>query len=110
MKIKLISSDVMTRTRLLSRWKAAGATVLSQSSAEAPDLIIIDIGESGSLDNVRFERAKYPTARIIAFGPHVETDSLYETKKAGAHEVVARGKVADRVLKRIRESQSAEDG
>lgn len=104
MNVRLHCRDLMTRTRLASRWQAAGAHVLRPDSGETPDLIVIDLGEHGALNTLAAERARHPDARIVVFGPHVEGEALRAAKTAGADEAVVRGKVAERVLKRLRAS------
>lgn len=43
MKILLWSDDLMSRVRIESRWKAAGAQMLRRDSAETPELIVVDL-------------------------------------------------------------------
>lgn len=101
MRIRLHCKELMTRTRLASRWQAAGARVLRPDAPETPELIVVDLGEPGAIDTLAAERARYPAAHIVVFGPHVEGEALRAAKQAGADEAVARGKVAERVLKRL---------
>jgi DNA-binding NarL/FixJ family response regulator len=103
-RIRLHCRDLMTRTRLASRWQAAGAQMLRSDSTEAPELIVIDLGEDGALDTLAAERARHPAAHILVFGPHVEGEALLAAKTIGADEAVVRGKVAERILKRLRPS------
>ncbi|MEJ2479740.1 MAG: DNA-binding response regulator [Acidihalobacter sp.] len=102
MNVRLHCKDLMTRTRLASRWQAAGAHMLRPGAAEAPALIVIDLGEDGALDTLAVERSRHPDAHIVVFGPHVEGEALRAAKAAGADEAVVRGKVAERILKRLR--------
>ena len=104
MNVRLHCKDLMTRTRLASRWQAAGAHMLRPDSEETPGLIVIDVDENEALDTLAAERARYPDARIVVFGPHVEGEALRTAKAAGADEAVVRGKVAERVLKRLHAS------
>ncbi|MEJ2655423.1 MAG: DNA-binding response regulator [Acidihalobacter sp.] len=104
MRIRLHCKDLMTRTRLGSRWQAAGADLLRPHANEAPDLIVIDLGEPDAAETLAAERIRYPAARILVFGPHVEGEALRAAKAAGADEAVVRGKVAERVLRRLHEA------
>lgn len=94
----------MTRTRLASRWQMAGADMLRSDAPEAPDLIVIDLGDADALDTLAAERARHPKARIICFGPHVKAEALRAARFAGADETLARGRVAEQVLKRLQKS------
>ncbi|ADC70592.1 conserved hypothetical protein [Thioalkalivibrio sp. K90mix] len=100
MHIHLDTTDLMTRVRLESRWRSAGATVTSGDGAERPDLVVIDLA-ARDVDTVATWRERCPDAAILAFGPHVEGAMLKAARQAGADEVVVRGKVADRVSRRI---------
>lgn len=102
MRIRLHCQDLMTRTRLASRWQAVGATLLRADAHDIPDLIVIDLGEAGAGDTLAAEHARHPDAHILVFGPHVEGEALRAAKAAGADEAVVRGKVAERVLKHLR--------
>ncbi|WP_018868813.1 MULTISPECIES: hypothetical protein [unclassified Thioalkalivibrio] len=100
MQIHIDTPDLMTRVRLESRWRAAGAEVTGSGEPAAPDLIVIDLG-ARDVGSVSTWRERCPDAAILAFGPHVEGSMLKAAREAGADEVVVRGKVADRVAKKI---------
>ncbi|APZ41902.1 hypothetical protein [Acidihalobacter ferrooxydans] len=102
MRILLHCTDLMTRTRLASRWQNAGARLLRPDSPDTPDLIVIDLGDTGADALLENQRQRYPHAHILVFGPHVEGAALRAAKAAGADEAVVRGKVAERVLTRIK--------
>ena len=85
MKILLWSDDLMSRVRIESRWKAAGAQMLRRDAA----------------GHIRKLREQFPATDIIAFGPHVDADGFREAKAAGASECVARGSAVERVLGRL---------
>jgi DNA-binding NarL/FixJ family response regulator len=101
MKILLWCDDLMTRMRLESAWKAAGATVLKKKTTEAPDCIVIDLAVRRVLEHIRELRASHPQTDIIAFGPHFDGDAFKEAKAAGATEVAARGSVIQRITRRM---------
>ena len=76
MHIHLDTPDLMTRVRLESRWRTAGATVSSGAEPEGrPHRIVIDLNGRGP-EVVAAWRDRYPDSRITAFGPHVEGESL----------------------------------
>lgn len=101
MKILLWSDDLMSRTRIESAWKAAGAQVLRKNATEQPDLVVMDLTARNALDEIARLRGAHPDLDILAFGPHVDGDAFKAAKAAGASELVARGKVIERVLAKI---------
>ncbi len=101
MKILLWSDDLLSRTRIESAWKAAGAQVLRKGATECPDLVVMDLTARNGLDELARFRAAWPDMEILAFGPHVDGEAFKAAKIAGATELVARGKVIERVLSRI---------
>lgn len=101
MKILLWSDDLMSRVRIESGWKAAGAQMLRKDSAETPDLVVVDLLAKDALEHIRRLHGLHPRLPIVAFGPHVDGEAFKEAKAAGASELVARGAVVERVLKRL---------
>ncbi|MDA8420293.1 MAG: hypothetical protein M0039_03400 [Pseudomonadota bacterium] len=101
MKILLLCDDLMSRVRMESRWKAAGAELMKSGAAAEPDLIVVDLSAAGALETVRRMRSAHPATDIIAFGPHVDGDAFRQAKIAGATGLVARGAVVEKVLARI---------
>ena len=67
----------------------------------APDLIAVDLTANSALAWIESLKAKYPDIEILAFGPHVDGDAFKQARVAGATSQVARGKVVERVLKRL---------
>lgn len=101
MRILHVSDDLMGRVRLESRWQAAGATLLKRDATEPPELIAVDLTAREALARLTELRARWPQARLIAYGPHVDAEGFRAAKEAGADECVARGSVVDRVLTRL---------
>lgn len=91
----------MTRAQLEGTWANAGAEILPMDSEIAPDLIVVDLTASTALARIESLQAKYPDIEILAFGPHVDGDAFKQARVAGATSQVARGKVVERVLKRL---------
>jgi DNA-binding NarL/FixJ family response regulator len=104
MKILLWCDDLMSRTRIESAWKAAGAQVLRKNTAEQPDLVVMDLNAANALGEIERLRTLLPGIPILAFGPHVDGEAFRHAKAAGASELVARGKVTERVLLKLRQS------
>lgn len=91
----------MSRVRIESRWKAAGAQILRRDGAETPDLIVMDLTARDAAGHIRKLREQFPSIDILAFGPHVDADGFREARAAGANECVARGSAVERVLGRL---------
>lgn len=105
MKIQLWCDDLMSRVRIESAWKAAGATVLKKSDTDAPDLLVMDLTARDALATITRLRAQAPGLEILAFGPHVDGEAFKAAKAAGASEIVARGAVVERVLRKLQPVQ-----
>lgn len=101
MKILLWSDDLMSRVRIESRWKAAGAQLLKRDSTETPDLIVVDLTARDAAGQIRRLHEQFPATDILAFGPHVDAEGFRAAKAAGASECVARGSAVERVLGRL---------
>jgi DNA-binding NarL/FixJ family response regulator len=101
MKILLWCDDLMSRTRIESAWKAAGAQVLRKNTTETPDLVVMDLTARDALAEIARLQDAYPGVDILAFGPHVDGEAFKQAKAAGAREIVARGAVIDRVLGKL---------
>lgn len=57
-----------------------------------PALVIVDLSaRPGDLSEIAVEAGG---ARLVAFGPHVDTESRQAAKAAGFHEVVTNGRLA----------------
>lgn len=102
MKILLWCDDLISKMRLESAWKAAGATVLKKNSSEAPDCIVIDLGVRDASGHIARLRATHPETEIIAFGPHFDAEAFEAAKLAGASEIAARGTIVERITRRFR--------
>ena len=107
MNIILWTDDLMSRVRMESRWKNEGTNIIKRNDEGLADLIVIDLQAHGALQTIKRLRASRPEVHLIAYGPHVDGAALKTAREAGANEVVARGKVVDRVLRRIAPNLSA---
>jgi DNA-binding NarL/FixJ family response regulator len=101
MKILLWCDDLMSRVRIESAWKQAGAQVLKKNDPDRPDYVVMDLTARDALAHIERLRKDFPNVDILAFGPHVDGDAFKAAKAAGANELVARGAVVDRVLRRL---------
>jgi DNA-binding NarL/FixJ family response regulator len=94
----------MSRVRIESRWKAAGAQLLKRDSTETPDLIVVDLTARDAAGHIHKLRGQFPATDILAFGPHVDAEGFRAARAAGASECVARGSAVERVLGRLGKS------
>jgi DNA-binding NarL/FixJ family response regulator len=88
MTIVALVDDLMDRSRLsglgdVSFARDAGGT-------EGADVVVIDLARHA--DAVAAVRAASPTARIVAFGPHVDEADLDAARRDGADVVLARSR------------------
>jgi DNA-binding NarL/FixJ family response regulator len=102
MNILLWCDDLMTRTRIESAWKAAGAQILRKNATEVPEMVVMDLTAREAMATIARLRAAWPQVDILAFGPHVDGDAFKQAKAAGASELVSRGAVVERVLGKLR--------
>jgi DNA-binding NarL/FixJ family response regulator len=102
MKILLLCDDLMSRTRIESAWKNAGATLLRRHDAGVPDLVVVDLISRDAVAEIARLHAARPAVPVLAFGPHVDGEAFRQAKAAGADECVARGAVVDRVLGKLK--------
>lgn len=102
MNILLHTHNLMTRAQLADTWRKAGVDVIATEAGSEPDLIVIDLTAPAAVQEIRASRQRYPGTEILVFGPHVDGDAFKQAKAAGASSQVARGKVVERVLKRIK--------
>ncbi len=99
MKILLVTDNLMEKARLASRWRSEGAEVVSREENSQPDLVAVDLGSDDAPARIERLRQAFPDARCVAFGSHVDREALAAAREAGAHEAVARGAVAERVVR-----------
>ena len=89
MRIVAFVSDLMDRSRL--------AAVLSDieyvndvATISAPDVVVVDLARYAA--EVPSIRRSAPTARIVAFGPHVDDATMARARTDGADVVVPRSR------------------
>ena len=98
MLILLLTDNLMTWGHLAPALEAAGARVVTRPGEEEPDLVAVDLTASGAQKRIEEARAAWPSARILAFGPHVDGEAFAAARRGGASEAVGRGRVLDRLL------------
>ena len=75
----------MDRSRLTNALPGVSFTL-----APDADVVIVDLGRG--VDQVTSVRASHPDAHIVAYGPHVDDESMDAARAAGADVVVARSR------------------
>jgi hypothetical protein len=88
-KIVAITSDLMDRSRISGVIDDVQFARDAAACAGA-DVVVIDLARDAAL--VAAVRAAAPSARIIAFGPHVDTGLLEQATTDGADAVLPRSR------------------
>ncbi|MEI6504378.1 MAG: hypothetical protein WCO90_00675 [Planctomycetota bacterium] len=101
-RILLISSDLMSTSRLVGIGHAAGAAVETLASpagtpqGAACDVVLLDLQSLAGEIAAHITRARElggTSAKVVAYGPHVWKDRLDAAVAAGADDAVSRGEV-----------------
>jgi CheY-like chemotaxis protein len=100
-KILLLCHDLTTRLHLSHVWSAAGVTMLSRTSNEIPDCIVIDLGRRDALQEISRLRALHPTVTIVTCAASFEGEAVEAAKAAGATDFAARNFVDKRVARHL---------
>jgi DNA-binding NarL/FixJ family response regulator len=89
MRVVAVTTDLMDRSRISG---AIDGVEFARDAAacEGADVVVIDLARSAAL--VAPVRAAAPDARIVAFGPHVDTELLHQATRDGADAVLPRSK------------------
>lgn len=101
MNILLRTDDLMSRVRLSSHWAKVGHEVTTTPGAVTPDMVVVDLSNRQALDRLRQDRTAFPATTIVAFGPHVDGETLKNARMAGADHAIARGSVLEKVLQML---------
>jgi len=89
MRVVAIVTELMDRSRITG---AVPGTELARDAAAAAgaDVVIVDLGRFG--DDVATVRMAAPTARIVAYGSHVDESALARARADGADVVLPRSR------------------
>ena len=89
MTIVVLADDLMDRSRISA---ALGEVTYTRDPAAAAgaDVVVVDLARHAGA--VTVIRTSSPTTRIVAFGPHVDTDLLDRAASDGADVVVPRSR------------------
>jgi len=89
MKIVAITTDLMDRSRISSAIADVEFARDIAACADA-DVVVIDLARDATA--VAAARSSAPTARIVAYGPHVDTDVMEQAVRDGADVVLPRSR------------------
>ena len=103
-----LTADLFFRAKIEEAAKALGlerprfAASVQQAAEQAaklgreaggPVLVLLELGpRTGGVDAVATIVAAAPAARVVAFGSHVDTETLERARSLGAAEVMARSR------------------
>lgn len=89
MRIVALASDLMDRSRIAEA--VDGVEFVSDAAAcTGASVVVIDLARAASL--VAAVRRAAPEARVVAYGPHVDTDVLTRARDDGADSVLPRSR------------------
>jgi DNA-binding NarL/FixJ family response regulator len=89
MRIAALVSDLIDRSRISGALDGVEFVRTADACADA-DVVVIDLARFGA--SVTSVRATAPRARIVVFGPHVDTALLDQAQRDGADEVLPRSR------------------
>ena len=67
------------------------------AKARGPDVLIVDLGEPGMIEELAAVKADAPSVKIIGFCGHVFESVMAEADRLGVDEVMTKGQFAARV-------------
>jgi DNA-binding NarL/FixJ family response regulator len=103
MIIALFTNDLMFQSRIASVVRNSGGNLIVARDLDtlasrlqtglAPSSVVFDLSVPGlDLDRIATAlRERYPEAKQIAYGPHVDVERLQHAKAIGIDEVLTRG-------------------
>lgn len=89
--------------------------LLGANPGGSPVLLLVDLEADGALDLIargsegRDAKGVEGRIRIVAFGPHVQTERLREAEAAGADRVLSKARLAEQLPALIREAAGQND-
>lgn len=100
-QVVLLSVNLMDRSRVEPLVERSGAKLVVWAGGKAvaggvkPDLGLVDLAAPGALEAI--EELVRAGVRVIAFGPHVDRESLRKARQNGAEQVLARSVFFERL-------------
>ena len=89
MRVVALVTDMMDRSRIAAALPDA-VFVRTADACAGADVVIIDLARAAA--EVAPVRASAPTARILAYGPHVDDARFATAQRDGADRTVARSR------------------
>ena len=108
--VLLLSDDLIFTSRITgtakdlgipARWARNAVTLIKLSIAEAPDLVILDLANPG-LVLPELLAALPNRPRVLAYGSHVDAESLKAARAAGCDLVLPRSAFVERLAEELR--------
>ncbi len=96
-----LTADLFFRSKIeetakalgLERPRFASSAEQAGSLASGSELVLLELGpRTGGVEAVARIKEAAPSARIVAFGSHVDTETLERARQLGATEVMARSR------------------
>jgi DNA-binding NarL/FixJ family response regulator len=84
-KVVALTADLMDRSKI-----SRGIPGVSFTLTGDVDVVVVDLAKG--VDQVSSVRATHPAARIVAYGPHVDDQSMNAARAAGADLVLPRSR------------------
>ena len=102
MIIVLFTNDLMFQSRIAAAARNVGGELMVARSLESiqsrltdrePSLIVFDLSFAGIdlQETTATMRERFPNAKQLAYGPHVDVDRLQQATALGIDEVLTRG-------------------
>ena len=85
MKIVALTGDLMDRSKLSAAFPGVGFAL-------APDAEVVIVDLARGVEQIAHVREEVPSARIVAYGPHVDDTSMDAARAAGADVVLPRSR------------------
>jgi len=102
--IEAITKDLFFRAKIEEAAKAAGVEkprFLASPEEATGELVLLELDQrTGGVQAVATILKKAPKARVVAFGSHVDTETLARARELGADEVMPRSRFV-REMERI---------
>ncbi len=92
MRLAILTKDLLISVRLEEALHRAGHDILTASRSEEADVALVDLGPTGLPDpSGTIRRLRAAGVKVIAFGPHAQTDALARARESGAEIVASNG-------------------
>jgi ActR/RegA family two-component response regulator len=87
------------RTKTELQWASRFEKLRDVAQAKQPQVVIVDLGEPGVLEELAAVRAALPEARLLGFVGHAQEAVITEAVQLGVDEVLSKGQFSTQVDK-----------